>query len=340
MANLATSWVITHPAFIEPELLLQINQASGAFELLAGGNPRVKIGSEDKYVYIRALAVRTRVISNQAGGNQVPSATLDPYLINVPTYLQQSRAEYNHHDTAMMAEWGINIVEAQRLANRQGHFQFLRNLALYGNVPSNGEGIINTSGATSVSLPVDVFGNTTVVTYDNGQMGQFLLQQVLAIKVKTMQLGLPQRFVICGPQRVLGQFEYVNIVQLTAYQRPGAGSNTTAGMVKDVLGLNGDIIEWVYDDTLVGKGTGGTDLVVITMPEIKTPKMNKINTNEFATLTPGLDATVLMYMDVPAPIEIPTPLAGGAIDVLFEERASPGWGVRPEAVYLLSMQYQ
>jgi hypothetical protein len=341
MANMATSWVITHPAFIEPELILQYNQFSGCFTSLATGNPLVKIGSEDKYIYIRRLDVRTQVHSNQASGNVLPSATVVPSMINCPTYLNQSRAEYNHHDTAMMAEWGTSIVEAQRLANRQGHFQLLRNLLLYGNLPGNGEGLTNANGATSVSLPADSFGNDTVLTYDNGQMGQFLLTQLLNTKVRTMQLGMPARFVILGPQRTLGQFEYPNIVQLTSYQRPGAGSNTTAGMVKDVAGLNGDIVEWTYDDTLIGKGSGGanSDLVLITMPEVKKPSGAGINTNDFATLSPGLSATTLMYTDVAAPVEIPTPLPAGAIDVLFEMRASPGWSVRPEALTLVSMTY-
>lgn len=339
MANIATSWVMTHPSFIEPELILQFNQASGAYSTLATGNPLVKIGSEDKQVYIRQLAVRTKVTSGQAGGNLLPSADVVTQLISVPTYLQRSRAEYDHHDTAMMSEWGTSIVEAQRLANRQGHFQLLRNLLLYGNIPANGEGLLNTNGATAVNLPADSFGNDTVLTYDNGQMSVFLLQQLLNTKARTMQLGLPARFVILGPQRVLGQFEYPNIVQLTQYQRPGAGSTTTAGVVKDVAGLNGDVVEWAYDDTLIGQGSGGADAVLIVMPELEKPRGAVLNTNEFATLKPGLSACTLMYSDVAAPIEIPTPLAGGAIDVLFEMRASPGWGVRPEALTIVSMAY-
>lgn len=339
MANLATSWVLTHPSFIEPELLLQYNQASGAFATLATGNPLVKIGSEDKQVYIKRLDVRSKVVSNPASGNQFPSADVIPSYIGIPTYLNVSRAEYNHHDTAMMSEWGTSIVEAQRLANRQGHFQLNRNLLLYGNIPANGEGLLNTNGATAVNLPADSFGNTHASTYDNGQMGVFLLNQLLSLKTRTMQLGIPARFVILGPQRVLGLFEYPNIVQLTAYQRAGAGSTTTAGMVKDVAGLNGDIVEWTYDDTLIGQGAGGADAVLIVLPEVQKPKGRTMNTNEFATLAPGLAACTLQYADVAAPIEIPTPLAGGAIDIQYEMRVSPGWGVRPEAVAIVSMQY-
>jgi hypothetical protein len=42
----------------------------------------------------------------------------------------------------------------------------------------------------------------------------------------------------------------------------------------------------VYDDTLIGAGAGGTDAVVITIPEVEVPMVNStVNTNEFAKLT-------------------------------------------------------
>lgn len=339
MANLATGWLMTHPSFMEPDIIIQYNQASGAYATLAGGNPMIKLGSEDKFVYIKQLEMRSKVMTSQHAANQLPSCDIVPRMISMPTYLNRSRAEYDHHDTAMMSEWGIPIVEAQRLANRQGHFQLLRNMLLYGNIPANGEGLLNTNGAVAVSLPTDSYGNQSVRTYDNGQMAIFFLSQFQALKARCMQMGLPARFVILGPQRTLGQFEYANIVQLTSFQRAGGGSTNTAGMIKDNLSLNGDSIEWTYDDTLIGQGAGGTDAVIMVMPELSKPKGSQWNTNEFATLTPGFAATTLMYADVAAPVEIPTPLPGGAIDVLFEMRASPGWCVRGEAVTILSMPY-
>ena len=341
MPSLGTSWVQTHPSFVEPQLLLQYSQASGAFETLATGNPLVKLGTEDKYVYIRALDIRTRMAAGQSNSNFLPSVELIPSYASIATYLQQVRAEYNHHDTAAMAQWNVSIVEAQRLGMRQGHFQLLRNSLLYGMVPSNGEGLANTNGATALSLPNDTNGNYTVVTYDNGQMATFLLTQFSATKTRTMQLGMPRRFVILGPQRTLGAFEYQNIVNLVQFQRPGGGTTSTAGLVKDVAEKwNGDEVIWAYDDTLIGQGQGGTDLVIIVMPEVEKPRGGKFNTNEFATLGNGFAACTLQYTDVAAPVEIPTPLPGGAIDILSEMRATPGWGVRPEAITLVSMQYQ
>ena len=340
MATIATAWTQIHPSFVEPGLLLQYNQASGAFNTLATGNPIVKIGSEDLAVYIKHLSIRTKMAAGQAAYNQLPSVTIVGDTASTPTYLQRVRAEYDHHDTAAMAMWGTSIVEAQRLGMRQGHFQLLRNSLLYGMNPTNGEGLLYANGATSINLPPDSNGNDTVVTYDNGQMAIFLLQLISSTKTRTMQLGIPRKFVILGPQRVLGAFEYQNIVQLVAYQRAGAGSQSTAGVVKDVAGWNGDEIVWAYDDTLINQGAGGTtDAVLVVMPEVEKPKGPMWNTNEFAEVQPGLAACTLMYADMAAPVEIPTPLAGGAIDVLSELRATPGWAIRPEAVTICSMQY-
>jgi hypothetical protein len=339
MATIAPSWTQVHPSFIEPEVLLPYYQASGAWDLLAGGEPRQKIGNEDLYVYIKRMDVRTRVASGQNAYNQLPSVSVAMSMISVPTYLNRVRAEYDHHDTAAVAEWGTSIVEVQRYAMRQGHNQLLRNMLLYGMLPANGEGLINAPNAVTVSLPADTSGNTTFSTYDNGQMAFFLLGQIAALKARTMQFGMPNRFVIIGTQRILGAMATQNVVQLTTFQRPGGGTASTRGLIDAVETDQGDQIIWNYDDTLIGKGAGGTDLIILCMPEVKKPVGRHFNTNEFAQISPGLDACVLMYLDMASPREIPTPLAGGAIDVLSEWRASPGWAVRPEAITLISMGY-
>jgi hypothetical protein len=340
MANIAPAFVTVNPSYIEPGLLLPYSQASGAFETLYGGEPQVRLGDGDLYVYMKRIDVRTKVSAGQAAYNALPSVSTALSLISTPTYLLRVRAEYDHHDTAAMGRWGVSIVEANRLGMHQGHFQLARSALLSGFNPANGEGLLNTAGATAVNLPPDSNGNSTVVTYDNGQMGIFLLTQISALKTRTNQLGIGRKFTILGPQHVLGAFEYQNIVQLTQYQRAGGGTTSTAGVVKAMLEMNEDEIAWVYDDTLIGKGAGGNDAVIITMPEVKKPQGSKINTNVFAELAPGIEACTLQYCDMPAPREIPTPMPGGAIDVLSEWRITSGWGVRPEAVSILSMQFQ
>jgi len=340
MANIAPSFVTVNPSYTEPGLLLPYSQASGAFETIAEGQPLPRLSEGDLYVYMKRMDVRTRVAHAQSAGNSLPSISTTMSQIQTPTYLLRVRGEYDHHDTAAMGNWGVSIVEAQRLGMRQGHFQLCRSALLYGFNPTNGEGLVNTNGATAVNLPPDSFGNSTVVTYDNGQMGIFLLTQLSALKTRTNQLGIGHKFTILGPQRTLGAMEYQNIVQLTQYQRAGAGSTSTAGLVKDVAAMNDDEITWVYDDTLIGKGAGGNDAVLIVMPEVKKINGGKVNTNEFAKLAPGIEACTLQYCDMAAPREIPTPLPGGAIDVLSEWRITSGWGVRPETITICSMQYQ
>lgn len=342
MANISPSFITLNPSYTMPEILLPYQQASGAFDLLAGGDLMPRLGDGDLAVYIKRADVRTRMAAGQAAYNALPGVSVAMSQISTPTYLLRVRTEYDHHDTAAMNRWGVSIVEAQRLGMRQGHNQLARTALLYGMNPANGEGLLNTNGATATTLPPDTNGNTTVVTYDNGQMAFWLISLIQSIKARTNQLGIGRKFVICGPQRTLGAFEYQNIVQLVQYQRPGAGSTSTAGVVKDVLGMNGDEILWTYDDTLIGKGVGGgnNDAVIVVMPEVEKPNGGKYNTNEFAKLAPGLEACTLQLCDMAAPREIPTPLPGGAIDILSEWRVTSGWGVRPEAVTIATLQYQ
>lgn len=339
MSNIAPAFITLNPNYIMPELLLPYSQASGAFDLLPTGEPLVRLGEGDLVAYIKRVDMRTKMTAAQSAANVLPSVGVTMSMISTATYLMRVRAEYDHHDTAAMGRWGVSIVEAQRLGMRQGHFQLARSALLYGMNPANGEGLMNAVGSIAINLPADSFGNQTVTTYDNGQMAFFIISQISALKTRTNQLGIGRKFTILGPQRVLGVFEYQNIVQLTQYQRIGSGSTSTAGVVKDVLAMNDDEITWCYDDTLIGKGAGGNDAIIICMPEVEKPQGSNFNTNEFAKLAPGLDACTLQLCDMAAPREIPTPLPGGAIDVLSEMRITSGWAVRPEAVTIISAAY-
>jgi len=334
----APAYVTVNPSYTLPELLLPYSQASGAFDLLPTGEPLVRLGSEDRLAYIKRVDIRTKMAASQAAANMLPSVGITLGQISTPTYLQRVRAEYDHHDTATAGIWGVDIVNANRLGMRQGHFQLGRSALLYGFQPANGEGIIHTNGATSVNLPPDPNGNDTLVTYDNGAMAFYLLGLVQAIKTRTNQMGDGRKFTFLGPQRTMGPLEY-NVVQLTQYQRPGSGTASTKGTLGAVLDDNEDQFTWSYDDTLIGQGAGGNDLIVIVMPEVEKPESPGWNTNEFAKLAPGLEACTLQLCDMAAPRELPVPLAGGAVDVLSELRLTPGWGVRGEAITLLSVQY-
>ncbi len=339
MGNIFPTWAKVSPSFTEPELILTYAQPSGAFYALAGGKPRVKIGSEDMVVYVNHLDLRTEVVAGQSPSNLLPSASLVVDYYQTPTYLMRVRAIWDHHDMARASMWNVSLPGAQDLAMRQGIFQQLRNGLLYGFNPSNGEGLLNTSGATKVTLPPDSYGNSSVSTYDNGQMALFWLNQIVALKSRMYQSGgnIKNDIVVISPQRVFLQLAYANIVQVTSYQRPGAGTATTGEVIKVTARDSGDTFEWYFDDTLIAQGASGYDAVLLTMPEIEQPTIPGIDTNVFAGLQPNMKAVNLQYVDMPAPMKIPTPTPDGAIVELQEQRTTSGWCIRPQGITIVSL---
>jgi hypothetical protein len=341
VANIFPTQIKASPSFTEPELILTYAQASGAFAALQDGKPRVKIGSEDMVVYVNRLDIRSEAAASQSPTNALPSATLRASYDQTATYLIRNRAIWDHHDIARAADYSVALPAAQDLALRQGHFQMARAALLYGFNPANGEGLLNTSGATVSTLPADSYGNTTAQTYDNGQMALFWLGQIVALKTRMFQSGgnIKNKIVVISPQRIFLTFAEQSIVQVTSYQRPGAGTSTVAEVIKNVAEANGDTFEWYFDDTLIGQASGGNDAVILTMPEIEQPSMPGINTNEFGGLQPNLKAVNLMYADMAAPMKIPTPTPDGAITEIQEWRITSGWNVRPQGISIVGVPY-
>lgn len=342
MANYFPTIAKASPSFTEPELIVTYAQPSGAFAALQGGKPRVKIGSEDMVVYVHTLDLRTEASANQSPVNSLPSATLVGDYNQTATYLLRNRAIWDHHDIARGGEWNVSVPTAQDLAQRQGIFQQMRTGLLYGFNPANGEGLLNTPGATAVTLPPDPYGNTTVSSYDNGAMALWFLNQIVALKSGMWQSGgsIKNKVEVISPQRVFLQLAYANIVQLTSYQRPGAGVGTTGTVIKDVALESGDVFDWHFDDSLIGKGANGSDAVILTIPEIETPNIPGLNTNVFGSeFAPQMKAVNLMYTDMPAPMKIPTPTPDGGITEVQELRVTSGWCVRAQGIYLLSLPH-
>lgn len=334
---IAPAYETINPHMMLPEIIMPYSQASGAFNLLPTEEPRVMLGDEDLAVYIRRLDVRTKTTVGQSASEQMPGPDIVASMIVNPTYLVRGRSEFNHHDTAAAGRYGFSLVEATRLANQQGFVNTTRVALLDGINPANGEGLLNANGATILNLPPDQYGNDTASTYDNGQMASFLQGLVQNTKTRTNNLGIGRKFVFLAPQRILGEFEY-NVVQVVQYQRPGAGTTSTAGVVKAVLMQNGDEVIWAYDDTLQGKGAGGADALLLVMPEVANPQAASTwNTNKFANLSPGLSATVMQLTNMAAPREITVPLPAGAVDTVYEQRITSGWPIRPEAITILSI---
>ncbi len=341
MANYFPAQAKVTPSFSEPDLIITYSQATGAFEALAGGKPRVKIGNDDLFVYVNALDLRTEQAAGQSAGNFLPSASLVATYYSTPTYLVRTRAIWDHHDMAAAANYSVSLPAAQDLAQRQGIFQQMRTALLYGYNPANGEGLLNTAGATAVTLPADSYGNTTVSTYDNGEMALFILGQIVAMKSLMFQSGgnISNKIKIISPQRVFLQLSYASIVQVVSYQRPGAGTSTVGQVIENVAAEMGDTVEWYFDDTLIGNVAGGSDAVLLTIPEIEQPDVPGINTNVFPSLQPNMKAVNVQYADMAAPMKIPTPVPDGAITEVQELRITSGWGLRPQGITILSMPH-
>ena len=342
MANVFPAQAKVHPSFSEPELIVQYFQASGAFATLYEGKPRVRMGAEDLWVYVNKLDVRSQSIGSQFAAEFLPSATLQAEYLQTATYLLRTRAIYDRHDIAAAARYAVGLPFAQELAMRQGIFQQMRSMLLYGYNASNNEGILNATGITQTTLPPDSLGNTTVQTYQNGDMALFILQQIVELKTRMFQSGayVNNKIIILSPQREFLQMQYGDIVEVVNYQRPGGGTSTVAEVVKTVAQEAGDSIEWYYDDTLIGQGAGGNDAVLIIIPEVERPVIPGINTNVFgAEMEPATTAVTVMYNDVAAPIKIATPTPDGAITELLELRSTSGWVWRSEGVTEVSMPY-
>ena len=341
MSGQAPSFITANPHYMMPELIMQYSLASGAFSTLATEDPMPRLGEGDLYVYAKKLQLTTQVVANQSTSNNLPSAAVIPSMISTATYRMQTRAQYDSFDEAATGAWGYALPEAMRLAARQGIAQQLRNALLFGFNPANGEGLLNTPGATTQNLGSDSSGNPGYSTWDSGQLAEYLLNMIGALKVRTLQIGVPLRLVFLAPQRFISQISYSGVVSLTQFQRIGAGVETAAGLVESVAQwAGGDDVSFAADDTLIGQGAGGTDAVLLIAPELKINTANKkINTNVFASLAPNQTAVSLMLTDVAAPTEIPTPIADGGVTVLYTMRSTAGWALRPEALTILSCQY-
>lgn len=338
MSAFAPAITTVSPSMMMPEIIMQYSMASGAFEILPEGKPKVKIGSSDLVVYQKYLRARTQVQVGQSLPGQLPSSSVVPTYDQMKTYRMSTRSQYTYLDTDAASRWGYSLPDALQLANRQGHAQQLRNILLYGVQASNNEGVVNSPNAVKSLLGADSNGKNTYDQWDAGELAIYILNLISSQKTRMMLLGQPLTTVVLAPQRFLQVLEWTGIVQLTSYQRAGAGTATVGTMVKNIAGeASGDDVIFAADDTLIGKGESGSDMIIITNPEIVVPESrSSINTNIFATLVPNQQAINVMFTDVAAPTEIPSPMPDGGLTTLYTMRATPGWNFRPEGITLLS----
>jgi len=100
-------------------------------------------------------------------------------------------------------------------------------------------------------------------------------------------------------------------------------------------------ISFHFDDTLIGKGANGADMVILTTPELNVPDLPNlsVNTGAFNEMEPAMKAVNVMYADMAGPMNIPTQVPDGGITTVKEIRCSSGWNLRSQGLYLLSLPF-
>ena len=341
MAYIFPAQAKVNPSFSEPELIVTYAQGSGFARTLAGGAPRVRLGEDDLFVYVNRLDIRTASVASQFGATWLPSVSLSTNYEQAQTYVLQVRNNYDGQDVRAAGRYNFGLPQAIELGQRQAINQGARSLCIYGYDASNGEGLMNTVGATAVTLPADSAGNTTVSSYISNDMYQFLLLQVQAAVQRMFQSGanMTGKIVFLSPQQEFLRFQMSQVVQTTSYQRPGGGTSTVAQSLQKIASEAGYEVIWAYDDTLIGKGVGGNDAVILAIPEIEVPFDPVANTNVFGTITPSTKAVNVMYTDYAAPVKIITPVPDGGVTQKLEQRFTAGWCWRPQGLTIISMPF-
>lgn len=203
MSTFAPAFKTLNPSMMLPDIAMQYSMVTGAFELIPGARPEVKIGTNDLLVYQKTLRLTTQNNVSQSLANQLSSSSVVQGYTQMKTYRISTRSQYGLYEDTAASAWGYSLPAALQLAARQGTAQTLRTLLLYGMVPSDGEGIVNAPGATTVSLGADSHGVTAYTKWDRGELAQALLGYISALKIRMLTLGQPSRIVVLGPQRFL-----------------------------------------------------------------------------------------------------------------------------------------
>ena len=106
--------------------------------------------------------------------------------------------------------------------------------------------------------------------------------------------------------------------------------------MKSVMEWNGKDIEFYVDNTLEGKGDGGTDGIILAIPELVDQTDSAFNTNVFASLQPNITANIVQMCDTPEPVFKTVPLSLDNNEIMSEQKIIPAWGLRPEAITFIS----
>lgn len=335
-SNYFTAKIQAQPSYTMPGMVVQQSLVSGFTGLLGGGSVQARLNSSDVAVYMQSLKFKANSVISQNPANSLPSGVeFMPEMRSIPTYFIRAKAEYDSHDVAAAGNWNVSLEAAIKLALKQSHFERIRDAALYGVNASNKEGILNAPGISTATLPADSHANTGFIDYDNGELLVWILNRINDITSRTFTSGAPVRLVFLMPVRLLNKLT-TGIVQLVTYQRTGSGSDSVQGTLQSVMEWNGKTLEFYVDNTLIGKGDGGNDGIILAIPELVDQADSAFNTNVFASLQPNVTANIVQMCDTPEPVFYTVPLSMQNNEIMSEQKIIPAWGLRPEAITFIS----
>lgn len=336
MANLFTARIQAQPSYTMPGMIVQQSLVSGFTGILGGGNVQARLNTSDVAAYMNSLKMKANSVISQNPANSLPMGVeLVPEMRSIPTYFIRAKAEYDSHDVSAAGNWNVSLESAIKLALKQSHFERIRDAALYGVNATNHEGILNAPNIVPATLPADSHANTGFIDYDNGELATWFLNRINDLTSRTFTSGSPVRLAALIPVRLMNKLT-TGIVQLTSSQRVGAGSQSVGQTIDMVLEWNGKDIEFYVDNSLVGKGDGGTDGIILCIPELVDQTDNSFNTNVFASLEPKITANIVQMCDTPEPVFKTVPLSLDNNEIMSEQKIIPAWGLRPEAITFIS----
>lgn len=274
--------------------------------------------------------------SNSFASQQLSDMFVTNGQLEFPLYYLRARASVLRDDEARAGLMNIGLQNELKLAGMNAISQGLHRACLYGFNGSTNEGLFNTTGIVNTPLPADTGGHTTIATYLPNQLLNFLLTQINLMEASMKNMALVT--VIAGPVTTLNYIRHVSRVATSDYQSPGAGSKTVGNALNEIRKASGKPeIQWVEDNSLIGKGTSSVDALLLIAPEIKEVGIGDFSTNQFGAGGNSMKQNIVMVSDSVDLLDLTFQDSADATSSTLEFYTTPGQAVRSEAVRILSV---
>lgn len=262
MAGNNLSRVVPHS--IIPGVVAPINQDVDYKKIFAGITNYGKIG--DDFLYLSTLEkIHTPTTIGQQWRGGIDSAQFTNGQLGYQYYTIQARFEYTDQQAAKLAQLlpGVGVDMLLDKLCRQGVNQRRHYGALFGFDPAQTQGVVK-QGVTN-SLPNDSDAHSTISTYNPDELLAFLASE--ARTAMNNSYGMAKPVIFMSSVQVINYIKTV-MLNLTAYQMPGAGVDSIGGAYGRIVGdwLGVGKVEFIADDLLKGTGTAGDDLILLISP--------------------------------------------------------------------------